>query len=167
MKMQRPVAGRPVFAGISRGLTRASKSCAVGTALAALTIVALASAFAPVLADDQFPFDQALVYDGAPMRPVKRMPSINVGADGRATVDLWCYTVPALVQTNGSAIHIETPPLPTVLPQYMSAGQCSDARKQADADLLAALTQVTEWHAQGGKLVLAGPTTLRFRASTN
>lgn len=140
---------------------------AIGAACGVFAVLLLAADLAPAMAADVFPFDQALVYDGAPMRPVKRVPAINVGADGRATIGLWCYTVPALVQTDGSTIHIQTAPLPTSLPLYMSDGQCSDARKQADADLLAALAQMTEWHTQGGTLVLAGPTTIKFRAASN
>lgn len=169
MNMQRPVAGRPICVGISQALARAlSQAPRQRAACGAFMIVAALSLVgASAQAADGFPFDRALVYDGAPMPPVKRMPAMTVDADGRATIDLWCYSVPALVQTNGGAIHIETAPLPTTLPLYMSAGQCSDARKQADADLLAALTQVTEWHSQGSSLVLAGPTTLKFRAATN
>jgi len=36
---------------------------------------------------------------------------------------------------------------------------------QADQDLLAALTLVTEWRRQGGAIVLVGPTTLKFQPS--
>jgi heat shock protein HslJ len=118
----------------------------------------------------EFPFDREMLLDVAPMRPVKRVPIITVSADGRATIDLWCRTVAARMQIDGNAIRIETAPLPEALPQYMSAGQCSEARMAADNDLLAALAQVTEWQSKGDGLVLSGPDLpkpMRFRASSH
>lgn len=114
---------------------------------------------------DQFPFDQELVLDAAPMRPAKRMPVLNVEPNGNAKVDLWCKTVTAHLELSDAAIKIESEPLPEALPEMMGNGQCSPERMQADQDLLAALTQVTEWRLQGGALVLNGPTPLKFRPS--
>ena len=118
-------------------------------------------------AAQQFPFDQMLQLDVAPMRPVKRVPILTVSSNGEATIGLWCKTVRGRVELTDSAIRIEPAPLPEALPQYMIDGQCSDARMQADLDTLTALIQVTGWRARGDALVLSGPTTLRFRASTN
>lgn len=103
--------------------------------------------------------------DAAPMPPLKRVPVLNVGADGGATIFLWCQTVRGRVQLSDSAIRIETGPLPDGLPQYMSEGQCTSERMQADLATLSALTQVTGWRRQGQALVLTGPTTLTFRPS--
>ncbi len=114
---------------------------------------------------DQFPFDQELVLDAAPMRPAKRVPILTVAPNGDATVDLWCKTVRARVELTDDAIKIELGPLPDALPEMMSAGQCTPARMSADEDMLAALAQVTAWRKQGSALVLEGPTTLKFRAS--
>ncbi len=131
----------------------------------------------PVQAADAFPFDQELVLDAKPLRPAKRMPVFTVSENGRATVDLWCRTVVARVQVEGAAIKIETAPLPEALPQYMSEGQCSEARVAADSDFLTALAQVTEWRSQGDGVVLSGtnsvgadlnpPKPLRFRPSSH
>jgi len=122
-----------------------------------------------VAAAQQFPFDQVLVLEAPRMGPLKRVPVLTIGADGRTTVDLWCKTVPALFEVNGSAIVIQTAPLPEALPLYMSSGQCSPERMQADVDLLTVLTQVTEWQRQGDRIALSGPggTTLRFRLSSH
>jgi heat shock protein HslJ len=114
---------------------------------------------------DQFPFDQELVLDAAPMRPAKRVPILTVAPDGSATIDLWCKTVTARVELSDAAIKIEPGALPDALPEMMSEGQCTPPRMQADADMLAALAQVTEWRLQGGALVLTGPKTLTFRPS--
>ncbi len=44
---------------------------------------------------------------------------------------------------------------------------CPPARAAADAELLAALTEVTNWRRQGDTVVLTGRRTLRFRVPTN
>lgn len=71
------------------------------------------------------------------------------------------------MQVSDNAIKIEAAPLPEALPQYMSEGQCSDARVQADTEMLAALAQVTEWRRKGDGIVLIGTTQLPFRASSH
>ena len=103
--------------------------------------------------------------DAAPMPPLKRVPVLNIGADGAATVFLWCQTVRGRVQLTDSAIHIETGSLPDGLPQYAVDGQCTSERMQADVTTLAALTQATAWRWQGQALLFTGPTTLKFRPS--
>jgi heat shock protein HslJ len=121
----------------------------------------------PVWSADPFPFDRELLLDAAPMRPAKRMPSLTVAANGDAIFDLWCKSVSARVDVSDAAIKIEPDALPEALPAMMGAGQCTPQRMRADEDMLAALAQVTEWHQQGGALVLVGPKTLKFRAATN
>jgi heat shock protein HslJ len=116
-------------------------------------------------AADQFPFDQELVLDAAPMRPAKRVPILTVTPDGKASIDLWCKSVGGKVEFADTVIKIEADPLPDALPDMMSDGQCKPQRLQADQDLLAALAQVTSWHMQGSALVLAGPIPLKFRPS--
>ena len=117
----------------------------------------------------QFPFDQVLVLDAPRMGPLKRVPVLTIGADGRTTVDLWCKTVPALFEVSGAAIRIQTAPLPDTLPLYMSSGQCSPERIQADVDILGQLTQAAEWQRQGDTISLIGPggAPLRFRLSSH
>jgi hypothetical protein len=148
MKLLRPTAGRHAF---------------VCGALA-LTLFGLAGA---VRATQPFPFDQTLMLDVAPMRPIKRVPILTVAKNGEATIGLWCKTVRGRVDISDSAIRIEAGPLPDALPQYMIDGQCSDARMQADQETLAALAQVTGWSARGDAVLLIGPRTFRFRVSTN
>jgi META domain len=153
MRFHHPIAGQSLFAFF---------------ALATLAMPASLSANAA----NAFPFDQELVLDAQPMRPAKRMPVLTVSENGRATVDLWCRTVVARVQVEGAAIKIETAPLPESLPQYMSEGQCNEARVAADNDMLAALAQVTEWQKRGSGVELksaegASPALLRFRPSSH
>lgn len=133
---------------------------------AALALV-LSELAGPAGAAQLFPFDQMLMLEVAPMRPVKRVPVLTVSQNGEATIDLWCKTVHGRVELSQGTIRIEPGPLPDGLPQYMVDGQCSDARMQADQDTLAALAQVTAWRRQGPMVVLLGPTALKFRPSDN
>ena len=144
MTLLRPAAGR---AHVARGAF---------TAL--LLLLSSASGFAA----GEFPFDRDFMLDAAPMGRVKRLPMLVVSPDGDARFQLWCKDVSARVEISGSAIRIEPAPLPDALPAMMSDGQCSPARMQADADMLATLAQMSTWRTAGGRLVLSGPTTLRF-----
>jgi hypothetical protein len=129
--------------------------------------VLLAASLNAAQAAGDFPFDRMMPLDVAPMRPLKRVPMMTVQENGVATIELWCRTAAARVELAGDAIKIEIAPLPEALPQYMSTGQCSDDRVQADAEMLEALTQATEWRARGDGVDLIGPKPLRFRASSN
>ena len=149
----------------------AGRRAVANTVTFALIACALMSAAlwpaGPAQAQAEFPYDRVMLLDVAPMRPLKRVPILTVAADGSATVELWCRTANARVQISDTAIKIETAPLPEALPQYMSEGQCSDARVQADAEMLAALAQVTEWRRKGDGIVLIGATQMAFRASSH
>lgn len=133
--------------------------------------VALALAlFGPIIAAsasavEVFPYDQQLMLDVAPMGKVRRVPSLTIGADGTARINLWCKTAVAQVSVSDTAMQIVPAPLPDALPQYMSDGQCSPERMAADLDLLAVLSQVTGWQKAGGVVTLEGPSALRFRPS--
>ena len=119
-----------------------------------------------------FPRDRELLLDAAPMRPSKRIPSVTVAADGRATFDLWCRSVAGRIEpaADGSVtITAETLDLTQApLPEMQGPGQCSDQRQQADAALLAALTLSNRWQGTGeGVTLTGGPQPLRFRPATN
>jgi hypothetical protein len=127
----------------------------------------LLAAWIPSRAAEHFPFDQELLLDVRPMPPVKRVPVLLVTSNGAATIDLWCQTVQGRMQLSDSAIRIESGPLPDGLPRYMSDGQCTPERMQADQEVLTELAQVTGWRAHGDAVVLRGPTTLTFRLSSH
>lgn len=121
-----------------------------------------------------FPRDRELLLDAAPMRPSKRIPSLTLAADGRATFDLWCRTITGRIEAtaDGSVtISADTPAAELAqapLPEMLGPGQCSDQRQQADEALLTALTQSNRWQAAGEGVALSGgPQPLRFRPATN
>ena len=138
-------------------------------AAAALSIGALAAAATTALAQS-FPLGQVLVLDAPRIGALKRLPVITTESDGTATIDLWCQTVAARLTVEGAGVRIETAPLPQALPQYMSTGQCSDERMQADVTFLQTLTQATTWQRRGDHVSFGGPdgaAALRFSLSSH
>ncbi len=128
-----------------------------------LAALAVAVAVWPVLASETFPFGSELMLDAAPMHGSKRIPMIEIEDNGTASIDLWCASVKAQATVNDTAITI----VPADAPAASLLTQCDSDRQARDADLLAALTQVTAWRRSGDLIVLSGTTPLRFRLMTN
>ena len=132
-------------------------------------VAAMVAGFAAVAPanDGRFPYDLELLMDTRPMPPGKRMPSMTVGQDGRALLDLWCRSVRGIVDVGAGTVAIQAEPLPASPPDMQSRGQCTPARMQADEQVLAALTQMTSWQRHGESVVFSGATTLRFTPSSH
>jgi hypothetical protein len=121
---------------------------------ASTTLPALAQASEP------FPFGSELMLDAAPMRGSKRVPIIEIQDNGAASIDLWCTSLKAQAIVDNAAF--------TIVPGAAAPAQCDPDREARDADLLAALTQVTGWRWRGGETIeLTGATPLRFRLLAN
>ena len=112
-----------------------------------------------VSAQDQFPFDSELIMDVAPMRGSKRIPNMDVAPNGRLALEMWCNRIEGQFVVAADTV--------TVLTGQATQRQCPPERVQGDEQLLAALTQVTNWRRNGDTLELIGPRTLRFRLPTN
>jgi len=122
--------------------------------------VAIASSIWPAIAGELgFPFDRELVLDAAPMRGSKRVPILEIAANGAASIDLWCNSVRGKANVGDGSI--------TIMPESAVAGQCAPEQRSVDENLLAALVQVTNWRRRGDVIELIGTTTLRFRLVTN
>jgi heat shock protein HslJ len=113
----------------------------------------------PVEASEPFPFGSELMLDAAPMHGSRRVPMIEIEDDGTASIDLWCASLKAQATINNAAL--------TIVPGDAQPAQCDPDRQARDADLLAALTQVTGWRKSGDVIELTGATPLRFRLMTN
>jgi hypothetical protein len=136
--------------------------------LAALAFLAASTAL-PALAraGEPFPFGSELMLDAAPMRGSKRVPIIEIQDNGAASIDLWCVSLKAQATVGDGVITIVPGDTgqPTQ-PTYFT--QCDSDRQARDADLLAALTQVTGWRWRSGEIIeLTGATPLRFRLLAN
>ena len=110
-------------------------------------------------AGDAFPFGTTLMLDVAPMRSSKPIPMLEIAENGAASIDLWCASARAQAVVADGSISIS--------PGDLQNSQCEPDRQALDAELLAALTQVTNWRRDGDVIELLGVTPLRFRPMTN
>jgi hypothetical protein len=119
----------------------------------------LVASLSPVAADESFPFGSTLMLDAAPMRGSKRIPMLEIAEDGAASIDLWCANAHAQAVVADHSI--------SIAPGDVQNAQCELDRQSRDAELLAALAQVTNWRRNGDVVELLGVTPLRFRLMTN
>ena len=126
--------------------------------LAVLAVLAVSTAW-PAQASEPFPFGSELMLDAAPMRGSKRVPILQIEENGAASIDLWCASVRAQATIGGDTI--------SIVPETPQPAQCTPERQSGDDNLLAALSQVTNWKRRGDVVELIGATTLRFRLMTN
>ncbi len=110
-------------------------------------------------AQNGFPFDRELLLDVRPMAGSKRVPNMDIAANGAIVLELWCDRVEGQLVVAADTI--------TVVTGAASARQCSPQRARADSELLASLAEVTRWRRQGSIVMFIGPRTLRFRLLTN
>jgi hypothetical protein len=122
---------------------------------AAATLLAAAAAFAQAA----FPFDRELLLDARPLPGSRRIPILEIGADGRAQIDLWCRSGAGQVVVSGATIKITLGPL--------REEACTPERARRDEEMAAALSEVTRWRTDGDRVVLVGPTELRFLLSAH
>lgn len=121
----------------------------------------------PAVGQGAFPYDRDMLLDARPMRPGKRMPGLSVASDGRATIDLWCRSIPGRVEVSGDAVKIEAAELPPDPPAQQSAGQCTPERMAADEAMRASLLGATNWRLKGQAVEFTGAGTLLYRPMTN
>jgi heat shock protein HslJ len=133
-------------------LRRACVALALGTSLAACLVPAVA-------AQSEFPFGRELLLDARPMKGSKRVPILDIDEKGLAEIDLWCNSVKGQMVVAGDTI--------TIITGEKTDRTCTPERAKADDDVLAALTDVTNWRREGDVLVLIGTRTMRFLLQTN
>src|SRR5215469_17234246 len=126
----------------------------------ALLMLLLVAVLMPLAAaGDEFPFGTTLMLDAAPMRGSKRIPMLEIAENGAASIDLWCESVPAQVTVSDHSISIS--------PGDPQNAPCDPDRQSRDAELLAALAQVTNWRRNGEVIEFSGAASLRFHLMTN
>ena len=128
-------------------------------AMTALAAAALAMLGVARAAAQEFPFGRELMLDVAPLKGSKRVPMLEIDANGVADIDLWCNSVKGQMVVAGDTI--------TILTGQKTERSCPPERAQADDDVLAALNEVTNWRRDGDVLLLIGTHTMRFRLQTN
>jgi len=128
---------------------------------AALAVIVAAAGFQviPARADDGFPFGLEMTLDVAPQPGSKRLPTLEIGDNGEATLDLWCKAGKGQFSVAGNTVIFVAAPL--------QDRACPPARAQADDELVAALSEAATWKRQDDFISFIGTRSLRFRLNTN
>jgi heat shock protein HslJ len=113
----------------------------------------------PAHADEGFPFGFEMTLETAPQAGSKRRPTLEIGDNGEATLDLWCKAGKGQFSVAGNTVIFVAGP--------MQDRACVPARAQADDDLVAALGEAATWKRQGDLVSFIGARPLRFRINTN
>ena len=125
---------------------------------AALVLVAALHA-APAQADDGFPFGFEMTLDVARQPGSKRLPTLEIGDNGQAKLDLWCKSGTGQFSVAGNTV--------IFVPGPMEERGCSPERAAVDDDLVAALSAATNWKRQNDLVSFTGTKPLRFQINTN
>jgi hypothetical protein len=136
----------------------------LATSLLRQAAVALVLAWAafnanPACADDGFPFGLEMTLDVARQPGSKRLPTLEIGDSGEATLELWCKGGKGQFSVAGNTVIFVAGPL--------EDRTCPPARAQADDELVAALSEAATWKRQGDFVSFIGAKPLRFRLNTN
>ena len=124
-----------------------------------LVLLAAAQNIGAALADDGFPFGMAMTMGVGRQPGSKRLPNVEIGDNGEAVLELWCKGGKGQFSVAGNTVIFVAGPL--------EDRACPPARAQADDELVAALSEATNWKRQGDFVSFIGTKTLRFRLDTN
>jgi hypothetical protein len=125
-----------------------------------LAVVAAAGFLASAArAEDGFPFGFEMTLNTPPQPGSKRIPTLEIGDNGEAKLDLWCKTGTGQFSVAGNTV--------IFVPGQLQDPGCPPARAQADDDLVAALSEATTWRRWGDLVSFAGTRLLRFHINTN
>jgi hypothetical protein len=124
-----------------------------------LMLAAAAFHAVPVSADEGFPFGFEMTLDAARQPGSKRVPSLEIGDNGEAVLELWCKSGKGQFSVAGNTVIFVAGPL--------EDRACPPAKAQADDDLVAALSEAATWTRQGDIISFIGTRPLRFRLLTN
>jgi hypothetical protein len=113
----------------------------------------------PAFADDGFPFGFEMTLDAAPLGGSKRIPTLEIGDNGEATLALWCKSGKGQFSVAGNTV--------IFVPGQLQNRDCPAARAQADDELVAALSEAATWKRRGDLVSFMGNKPLRFRINTN
>jgi heat shock protein HslJ len=122
-------------------------------------ILAAALNVIPARAEDGFPFGMEMTLDAAPQPGSKRVPNLEIGENGEASLELWCKRGKGQFSVAGNTVVFVAGPL--------EDRACPPARAQADDELAAVLSEATTWKRQGDFVSFIGTRTLRFQLNTN
>ena len=134
------------------------RSFARSAALVA-SLVAVGLSIVPAAAEDTFPFGFEMTLDAARQSGSKRIPTLEIGDSGEATLDLWCKGGKGQFSVAGNTV--------IFVAGQLQDRNCTTASAQADDDLVTALSDAATWKRQGDYVSFIGTKTLRFHINTN
>jgi META domain len=126
---------------------------------AVLILIAAVFSTAPACAESGFPFGFEMTLDAARQPGSKRLPTLEIGDNGEAVLELWCKGGKGQFSVAGNTVIFVAGPL--------EDRACPPAKAQADDELVAALSEAATWTRQGDVISFAGTKPLRFRLLTN
>jgi len=112
-----------------------------------------------VRAQEEFPFGFEMTLETRPQPGTKRMPTLEIGDNGEATLDLWCKRGKGQFSVAGNTV--------VFVPGPMQENACAPDRAAADDDVIAALSEAATWKRQGDLVSFTGTKSVRFRINTN
>jgi hypothetical protein len=131
----------------------------VRPAALALILAAAALQAVPARAQDGFPFGFEMTLDVARQPGSKRLPTLEIGDNGEAVLELWCKGGKGQFSVAGNTV--------IFVPGPLEDRACAPARAQADDDLVATLSEASTWKRQGDYVSFIGTKPLRFHLNTN
>ncbi len=129
------------------------------SSVAALVVAASAFGAIAAHAEEEFPFGFEMTMETAPQPGTKRMPTLEIGDNGEATLDLWCKHGKGQFSVAGNTV--------IFMPGAMEDRGCTPDRAAVDDDTIAALGQAATWKRQGDVVSFIGTIPLRFQINTN
>ncbi len=136
-----------------------SRHAATAAAVALAVLAMTAFAANPASADEGFPFGFEMTLDAARQPGSKRIPTLEIGDNGEAKLDLWCKSGKGQFSVAGNTV--------IFVPGQLQDRDCPPARAQADDELVAALSEAATWKRRGDLVSFMGTRPLRFRINTN
>lgn len=113
----------------------------------------------PAHAASEFPFGSEMTLEARPQPGSKRIPTLEIGDNGEAQLDLWCKSGKGQFSVANDTV--------IFVPGAMTDQGCTPERAQLDDALINALGAAATWKRQGDFVSFIGAATLRFRISTN
>src|SRR6202041_4072774 len=129
------------------------------SAAAALLLAAAGFSAIPTSADDGFPFGSDMTLDVARQPGSKRLPTLEIGDNGEARLELWCKGAKGQFSVAGNTV--------IFVAGQLEDHDCPPARAQADDELIAALSEAATWKRHGEYVSFIGTRPLRFNLNTN
>jgi heat shock protein HslJ len=108
---------------------------------------------------EEFPFGLEMTLDAPQMAGARRLPTLEIGDNGEAKLDLWCKSGRGQFSVAGDTV--------IFMPGEMTDSACTPALAQADDVLIANLGGAANWKRQGDAVSFIGTTMLRFRVNSN